>query len=282
MRLLCLAVLLSSAVSAQPDDSRFVLNTLAVMRLHPIGAEVRATVSYVDPIGSSDELLWKSRFWAAGVTGAVNPAEAAAQAFVEIEPIAVFQLRAMAEYRGYFGNFNELLSFPELTPVYNDQIISELGAAGRNAPSHRWTLRLDPTLRAAFGPIGVQNVSTFAYAAARVPAGNPVYYDPGIDMLRPSHGVTLSNTFSVVYLGGPLTAGLLHEWHLPLGLSAADQIHRVGGVAAYVFYEDKLAWLNKPTLFALAYFNVQHRGRVPWLPTFVVGFSGETALWRKR
>ena len=278
------AVLLASSAWAQsaPRESRLVLNHFAVLRLHPLGADLRETVTFVNPIGDSEDRLWKTRFWSVGATATINPAEGGLQAFFEFEPIAVFQVRAMAEYRGYFGTFNELLSFPTLAPEIDDQIIRDLGTAGENNATTRWTLRVDPKVRLAFGPIGFQNVFTFAYANEQVPAGHLAYYDSPTDVIRPVDGVTLTNTASLVYLGGPLTAGVVHEWHLPWGLDSDYQVHRVGGVASFVFYDSPGAALNKPTVFALAQFNVIHPFRVSYLPTFVVGFSAETDLLAKR
>ncbi|MDQ3262281.1 MAG: hypothetical protein M3Y59_01275 [Myxococcota bacterium] len=280
--LLSLASFAALAQPAPPRDPRLLLNTFTVVRLNPLGADLQATVSYVTPIGDSDDRMWRTRFWSLGAKATVNPAEASVQGIFEYEPLAMFQLKAVAEYRGYFGGFNELLSFPTLDPEYSDTAIRAAAAAGQNYATTRYNLRVEPKLRAAFGPIGLQNTFSFIYGVNQVRPGDQVFYEASMDMLRPANGVTLVNSFNAVYLAGPMTAGLVHEWAIPIGLNPEDQIHRVGSVFSWRFYEDTAAWVNKPTVFALVMFNVQHRGRAGPIPTVVVGFASETDLWAQR
>jgi len=280
--LLALVPSLALAQSGAPREPRLLLTTFTVARLNPIGADLRAMVVYVSPIGDSEERMWKTRFWSVAATATVNPAEGSVQGSFEYEPLAMFQLKAVAELRGYFGGFNEQLSFPTLQPAYTDTAIREAAAAGMNYSTTRYNLSLQPRLRAAIGPIGLQNTFSVIYGVNSVRAGDVVFYEPSMDMLRPANGFTLVNNFNAVYLAGPLTAGLVHEWAVPWGLSPRDQIHRLGGVFAWRFFDDSRAWFNKPTVFSQVMFNLKHRGRAGPVPTFVVGLATETDLWAQR
>jgi hypothetical protein len=260
-----------------------LFTTLVAGRYNPIGADAQGSLVFERPIGASDDVMLKTRFWSIGATGTYNPAEWSGSIAAEIEPLAVFQLRGLFEYRGYSGAFGEILSYGDVLAPIDDTSLRAAAELGLNYPTWRTTLRLEPKLRLAVGPIGIQNVFgiNYGYVAVRDPAHN-VYYDPAQDLLMPADGITFSNQLSVAYLGGPLTVGGLYDFIAPRGLGAANHVHRLGPFAAYTFFDNPKAWINKPTLFAMANFNLVHRGRAGLVPTVIAGISTETDFLHPR
>jgi hypothetical protein len=288
----CLALVSFALVLHLPSTSRaaeavrrdqVLFTTLLLGRYNPIGLDAQGSLAFQHPIGESDDLLLKTRFWSIQATGTYNPAEWSGSVAAEIEPIAVFQLRGLVEYRGYAGGFGELLSYDDVLAPIDDSSLQAAADLGLHYATWRTTLRLEPKLRAAVGPIGIQNVFgiNYGYVAVRDPT-HDVYYDPAQDLLMPANGLTFSNQFSVVYLGGPVTAGGLYDFIAPRGLGAANHVHRLGAFASYTFFDNPRVWINKPTLFAVANFNLVHRGRAGPIPTVIAGISTETDLFYPR
>lgn len=280
--LLAAALFAAAPAKAQdaPERNRYLVSTFFVTRFLPFGLDAQASLTFNHHIGNSEDILFKTRFLSLTGTATYNPAEWSVQAALEYEPIAVFQLRAWYEYRGYFGQYGEILSWNHTVPDISDAAITaeepNAQAAGRS------TFRLEPKLRIAYGPIGVQDVVGLSYGTIGVRSGDISYFDPGAVMTMPVNGFTVSNQLSVVYLAGPLTAGALWEYFAPQGIGPDNQVHRVGVVAAYTFFDAPRAYVNKPTLIALATYNVVQRTRAGLWPTLVFGVSTETDLFIRR
>lgn len=282
---LCALPLSGLSQELAPNDdiprNNLLLTTFFVGRYYPIGLDAQVSLVYQRHLGDSQELLWKTRFVGVSATATYNPAEWSLQAAAQWEPIAVFQLKVAGEYRGFPGGFGEILSFNTPNPSYDDASVDAASRAGLNYATHRTTLRVEPKLRAAFGPIGLENTFSAIYGNTAVRAGDTSYYDPGMDVLRPANGMTLVNQLAAVYLGERWAAGALHEWTIPMGLDG-HQVQRIGLLGSYTFYENKQAWVNKPSVFLLALFNVVHPGRAGPMPTLVVGLTTETDLLAHR
>src|SRR5262249_47245937 len=109
------AALLLLAAPAPAEDlvepqSRLIASTWTVGRYYPIGLDQQVTVAFKQRIGDSNDILFKPRSWQVSVMGGWNPANWTARVEAMVEPIAVFQLRAAYDARGFFGNYGNLLS----------------------------------------------------------------------------------------------------------------------------------------------------------------------------
>jgi hypothetical protein len=262
----------------EPRD-RLMVTTFTVGRYNPIGLEQEAMAIFKRRIGDSDELLFRTRFWSIGAGGAFNPANWTAKVEAEVEPIAVFQLKAAYEAFGYFGNFGSIVSSADPNMDITDAGLAAAADRGENRPTIGQTLSLHPTLQAAVGPIAVRNTFSVTYGNWSVPNGHTVYYDPGPDLLLPADGVTLSNSAAAVYQGGPLVAGALYQWFNPLDVPN-NMVHRVGALATWAFVDrgPGPGYFNKMSVVFLSLFNVQHRGRAGLFPTLILGISTESDL----
>lgn len=276
--LLLLAATASAAGESSPD-TRLIASTFTVVRYYPIGLDQQLTLKLRQKIGDSEDILFRSRYWSLEAMGAWNPANWSARVAAEVEPIAVFQLRAAYNTRGYFGGFGAILSSPSPTQDITDPAIATATANDEDYAGMVNSFSVEPTLQIAFGPIGIRNVFSWSWGAWTARTGDLFVYDPGPDLLVPANGATLSNNATVVFLGDRFFAGALYQWINPLGVPAA--VHRVGLIGSYTFYDRGAAnpgWFNKPTVLALALFHLQHPGRAGFFPTLIVAFSTESDL----
>ena len=288
--LLGAAVLLAAApaFSAEPSGppgppeprNRLVAGTFTVVRYNPIGLDQQLSLTFRQRIGDSDDILYKTRFWSVGAMGAWNPANWSARVEAMFEPIAVFQLRAAYDTRGYAGSFGALLSSADPMQCITDACIGASTAADQDYAGMVQGLTLEPALQIAIGPLAVRNTFAVEYSAwSVVPATDTVVYDPGPDFLRPASGWTLTENATVGYLGDRFFAGALYQWINPLGLPG-NAVQRVGLLGTFTFFDRGSAhgWFNKPTIIALALFNLAHRGRAGPVPTAIVAFTTESDL----
>ena len=288
--LLGVAVLLAAApaLAAEPSGpsgppeprNRLVASTFSVIRLFPTGLDQQVTLGFRQRIGDSDDILYKTRFWSVSAMGGWNPANWSARAEAMVEPIAIFQLRAAYDAKGYFGGFGALLSSTDPAQCITDLCLDAATAADQDYPGVAQTLTLEPALQIAIGPLAVRNTFAVEYSAwSVVPATDTVVYDPGPDFLRPASGWTLTENATVGYLGDRFFAGALYQWINPLGLPG-NAVHRVGLLGTFTFFDRGSAhgWFNKPTIIALALFNLAHRGRAGPVPTAIVAFTTESDL----
>ncbi len=268
------------AADAPPEPrNRLVASTFTVGRYYPIGLDQQLTLTFRQRIGDSEDILYKTRFWSVGAMGAWNPANWSARVEAMVEPIAVFQLRAAYDARGYFGNFGALLSSADPLQCITDDCVTASTNADEDYPGVVQGLTVEPALQVAIGPLAVRNTFAVEYSSWSVRAGDTVVYDPGPDLLRPATGWTLTESLTAGYLGERFFAGALYQWINPLGVPG-NQVHRAGLIGTFTFFDRGSAhgWFNKPTLLALALFNLAHRGRAGFIPTVVVAFTTESDL----
>ena len=281
--LLSLAALLAAAPALADDAprlleprNRLVASTFTVLRYHPIGLDQQVTLAFRQRIGDSEDILFKSRFWSVGAMGAWNPANWSARVEAMVEPIAVFQLRAAYDTRGYFGVFGAQSSAPTVQTL--DTSVAAIDASVGSYPATVHVFSAEPTLQIAFGPLAIRNTFAVEYADWNIRSGDTYVYDPGADLIRGSPGWMISNTLTVAYLGERFLAGALYQWHNPLGTAENLQVHQAGLIGTYTFFDRGAAhgWFNKPTIVALLFYNVSNRARLGFTP--VVAFTTESDL----
>jgi hypothetical protein len=262
----------------EPRD-RVIAGTWTVGRYYPIGFDQQVSLAFRQRIGDSEDILYKTRFWQVGAMGAWNPANWSARVEATVEPIAVFQLRVAYDTRSFFGGYGVLLSSADPNQAITDAAVAAATAADLDYPGAVHGITVEPALQAAFGPFVFRNTFGIEYNVWGVRAGDLYVYDPGPDILRSAQGWTLTETATFGYLGGNLFAGAQYIWINPVGVDG-NQEHKVAALAAWTFFDRgaEHGLFNKPTIVALAIFNIIHRGRAGPFPTLVAGFSSESDL----
>ena len=211
----------------------------------------------------------------------LTPAWGRGGLYAEAQLLAVLRVFAEVAGVGYFGTFDQVLTFPA-DARYSDQTIEAQGE--RSAATTGWVTTLGTTARAKVGPIAVR--STFQGLRFDLSGGadGAYFYDQLSDRLAPDEGWLLMNDADVLYLSGKLRLGLRHSWSDTADGSgdttdAALAYHRLGPLFAWQFADHAPGKrFNQPTLFVLAQTWLQHPYRTgeeqsQALPLIAVGFA---------
>ncbi|MCW5802436.1 MAG: hypothetical protein KIT31_08615 [Deltaproteobacteria bacterium] len=269
-----------------PGGWRLMLSDLTILRLNPIGLETRGRFGLQKRLYASEKKISKNNFAFVGAYPKLNPANASFGVGGELQPVSMFNLRAMAEVQQYFGTFGFLQSFTSPTKNYSDAQIDALETVPGRAPqaTNLFHIGIAPTLQAKVGPIAVRTLVQLDYWDLNIRAGDTVAYEPTYDTLLPDGGWTLSTDTDVLYTGRPgLAIGLRHSFvHAFYGdkhfadrdLSADENKQqaaafgdrnshqRLGLFAAYTMRDRGPSKFNKPTVVLILSWYLDHRWRL--------------------
>lgn len=298
-----------------PAGWRLMLSDLTIARVNPLGLETRIRVGLQRRLYGSPKAVTRNNFGFVGLYPKLNPASAQLGVGGELQPLSMFNLRALAEAQQYFGTFGYLQSFTSADANYSDQRRRELRDSPTLAPQAASMLHLSvqPMLMAKVGPVAVRGLVLLDYWDFDVRAGDALAYEGTFDTLLPDRGWTISTDTDVLYTGRPgLAIGLRHSSVTPFyrrehfasaaahqAYDGANAHHRLGLFAAYTLRDRGPSRFNKPTVIAIVSWYLDHRYRtgVPAtlpadhvaddhvsqaVPYVLVGFAFESDLWRPR
>ncbi|MDY7233254.1 hypothetical protein [Hyalangium rubrum] len=284
----------SSPLLPEVPERRLVINNLLVTRLNPLGLELQTRGGYQRQLYRKEGLLFRDNFLFVGAYPKLNPAGIKVGPVVEIQPLSIFNLRLSAEYVGFFGTMGFLQSRPSPNADYSDTALDAGKAAGLNTSASGARLAIEPFVQMKVGPIAVRNRFAAEYWNMGLRGEDRVWYDATLDTLVPGKGFTLSNDLDVLFLGlPPLVVGARYSLVEPLyasrNLAANEPLtvdnghHRVGLLAAYVFYDEGYTAFNKPAVLLNVAWYVQHRFRTGAdvnraMPYLLLGFAFQSDL----
>lgn len=266
-----------------PSSWRLTLSDLTLLRVNPLGLETRARFGLQKRLYAPQGKLGANNFMFFGLFSKLNPAAAYIAAGAEIQPAAIFNLRAAFGVQKYFKTLGFLQSFESPNDNYSDETLSDNEDSAQSASLMQASLY--PTLQLRFGPIAVRAAAQLDYWSLNVRDGDTSAYEITLDTLIPDGGWTLATDTDVLYLGIPkLAIGLRHSWVHPFYSDSAfptaadrdlyddDNAHqRLGLFAAYTFHDRGPTRFNKPTLIFIASWYLQHRYRTGEPDTLPVG-----------
>ncbi|MBK9033760.1 MAG: hypothetical protein IPL61_21255 [Myxococcales bacterium] len=289
-----------------------MVSDLTIVRLNPLGLESRARAGLQRRLYRSEKAISKTNFGFVGLYPKLNPASAQLGVGGELQPLSMFNLRALAEVQQYFGTFGYLQSFPSADANYSDHAQKALRDDPARPPQAAAVFHasIQPLLQAKVGPVAVRALVQLDYWDFDGRAGDTVAYEGTSDTLLPDRGWTVSTDTDVLYTGRPrLAIGLRHSSVTPLyqarhftdaaahdAYDGANAHHRLGLFAAYTFRDDGPSRFNKPTVVVIASWYLAHRYRlgepdaIPTgqtaddyvsraFPYLLVGFAFESDLW---
>jgi hypothetical protein len=288
---------------------RLVLNSLNIFRWNPIGLESQNRFGWQQKLYEGHSRATNDNFWFAGTYVRLNPASVRAAAMVEVQPVALFNLRLSAERLQYYGNFTFLQSRPSANDDLSDAEMKRnaTGALG-NYAGGGYHVSVEPTLQAQVGPIVVRNKAFFGYFDMDLRAGDRVWYEPTLDVPVPDRGWVFANDADVLYrrqvgeamLSLGVRYSLVRPWyqsnHLLAGQDPAASLalndhHRVGLLAAWTWYDRGGKHFDKPSVILIASRYLSHRSRAGEgpnavagggnMPYVVLGFAFQTDLLGK-
>ncbi len=294
-------LLLPALALAQPNESvpevparRLVANSLIAARVNPLGLEVQSRVGYQTQLYQNEGLLFRDNFLFVGGFPRISPAGVKVGPMVEFQPLTIFNLRLSAEYVGFFSTHGFLQSYGSANAESSDTT-RELGeVAGQNYAASGARFAIEPFVQLKVGPVAVRNRFALEYWRMGLREGDRVWYEGTLDTLLPRKGFVYTNDLDVLYLGlQPLVVGVRHSLvkplytssHFPEGeaLTVENGHHRLGLLAAYVFYDEGYTAFNKPAVLLNVAWYLRHRYRTgedvsQAVPYMVLGFAFQSDL----
>lgn len=289
---LFVSMFLSPTASAEetPDDAaaaidpspqhRLWYSNASFARVNPLGLIELFDLGWRYRLSDSDHILLRDSYAFVGVTSRVSPAFGRTGLKAEVSPLAIWKAWVALEAVGYFGTFDQATGFPTADAVYDDDTLSILG---RGQPTRGSVFTAGTVLQAKAGPIAVRSTLQATRYDIQLDAGDMFFYDQFWDRLAPNGSFMLLNDLDVMAMFEHARVGARWTWTdalIPESNSvAALSHHRVGPLLAWQFSEHPAGTrFNKPTLFALAQWWLQHPYRdgtvsPQSLPLIAVGFA---------
>jgi hypothetical protein len=279
-----LCITLPAIASAQSQQHSVVWSNTTAFRLNPLGLISSTNMAYRYRLYESDSPALANNFVSFGAEPAISPAWFRGGPFIDIQPASVANFRAGYEYVGYFGTFDQVLSFEDPNAEYDDDTLAELGEAGQNAPTTGTVMYLRALLQAKVGPVAIRNTLRFNRFNVDLPEGDTVYYEQTWDILVPGNGWMFTNDAELLYLTNfGLVAGIRYNvtnaFYDEFPNSDENEngpIHRVGPLISYALMNDPGSSFETLSLFTLINWHVTHRYRAGQLvnqaiPYFAIG-----------
>ncbi len=307
-----LATMASSVAESAPAAHRLYTESIVGLRANPIGLQGRSTLYSRHRLldRPADNLLFGDTWVGIGPTFAVSPAFVRGGLEARLVPIAVLRLTARWEGIGYFGTFDQLVSWTgtevplddtvadsscasassACEPVdYSDGQMDALGTDGQSYPSRGWQAMGEARIQAKAGPVAIR--STFGAYRTRVALrdGDTVFYDQTFDLLMANDGWTFTNDADLLFVG-------VDDWTFGVRHSAARAVHgddspadqwiqRAGPLIARQF--DGTRTFHAPTVYVLPQWWLQHNYRTgaevsQAMPQIIVGLGWTGDLLARR
>jgi hypothetical protein len=270
-------------------NNRLYLASLSVVRLNPLGLETQNRLVFQRRLMESQSLLFRDTFVSGAASLKLNPAFLKVGPIIELQPIAVLNIRAGYEFVPYFGSFGNVQSYPNPTIDYSDDARKKSEDRAYSTTGHH--VLIEPTLQAKVKSVAIRSKLAVEYWAMNVNAGDTTFYDATLDTHVPANGLILANDTDVLYLAGKLTAGIRFSGVWPIYQDAdfgptgkpedfAGTSHmRVGPLLAYSLNTKEFgSTFNKPTVLANIAWYVDHPNREGGLPYILVGFAFSSDL----
>ncbi|RKG64413.1 hypothetical protein D7V80_27020 [Corallococcus sp. CA054B] len=272
-------------------DSRVYFTTLNVVRYNPLGLESQNRLVYQKRLVDSPSLLLRDTYASAGASLRLSPAFFKLGPVVELQPLAIFNVRAGYEYVQFFGTFGSVQSYPDSFQPYDDDLRSATSDTAYGTSGHHFFV--EPMLQAKVKSLALRSKLAIEYWNLSLRDGGTrgTFYDPTLDTLVPGKGWVLANDTDLLWLAGQWTLGarLSAVWPrydedssavepLPGRTLPTNSHVRVGPLVAYAFDTKPGGLMSKPTVVVMAGWYLKHENRMNAMPYLLGGFSFTTEL----
>jgi hypothetical protein len=287
------------------DKHSVQYSNLIAPRINPLGLENRLWIGYQYRLYNKDKTILNGSNLAIFFRPILNPAVALIGATVQVQPAAVFRLRATYSYVQWFGTFQFFQSYESPYDDYSEQRIDEQSEVGENYVTGGHQVELEALVQAKVKGLVIRSSTYGIYNYyPNVRGDDDVFYDPRYDLMVPTQGWMLHNDTDLLWQHefkgakkNSLLAGARATTLMPFfkkdvyeeGDTPKNPVgpqFRLGPAFGYVFYDRPEKRFNKPTLLLLPQWNVQHRFRtgrdvISAYPTIVIAFAFSGQLWGK-
>lgn len=220
-----LAILGAAGLCADPVRQGLYLDQNLQAACNPLGVQLGTKLFYRLPLVKKKGVLWESTKIDAGIVNTLSPAYDMAGGFVDIQPIAFFDLSLSAQFAGYFSalgyGFHDLAGYDS---AFDETALNALPAKDTGG----YLLSAAPTLQFAAGPIVA--VDTFTLNYFNVDGGRGYFYETIANCALAKNGVELANqAYLLARLGPALMVGLNDSLlHIPASGYESHALHLMG------------------------------------------------------
>jgi hypothetical protein len=198
---LVLLGIVAAGLSAEKAQKGFFLEQSIQASYNPLGLQFLTQAYYRIPLVNKDGMLWESTKIDIGLQNNLSPAYDMIGAYVDIEPIAIFDLALTAQAIGYY----DALSFGFYSVYGYDAGFDDTSLAALTAKNtFGYTLTATPTFKIAFGPIAI--VDSFGLTYFSVDDGSGFFYERVNNVVLAKDDVELTNN---AYLLATIVPGVL-------------------------------------------------------------------------
>lgn len=208
----------------------------------------------------SDSILFKNNNVGFGIFDSLSPATNSVGVFAEVEPIAIFKLRAQYEYVQYFGAFTAMLVFPDKNSDYSDSELDYLQDEDKAVWATGEMFTVMPTFQIMLGRFVALDMMKFRWYDINK---DGYFYEPMEDTLAGMNDYFFTNEAVMgvaLWKKDEKNMLLLGTRHLYFSLEeSGKQRQELDGVL--VWMRDKLFFMENPTIMTAigGYLDDQYR-----------------------
>lgn len=281
--------LAEDAAPQAPPDTRLYLHDLSIIRLGPLGLETQNRLVFQKRLMDSDSALFRDTYVNGAAALKLNPAYFKVGPTVDIQPIALLNVRLGYEYMRFFGGFGYLQSFsePELladgTSPFEKSIRDANSDAELNYVTSGHHMFVEPTFQIKVSKVAIRSktaIERWRMALDDMDGDgqtDTVFYDATLHTLVPAAGMVVTNDSDLLYVSGKhLTAGARYSVVSPKyeGDAMDGGVMKLGPIVAWTFNTRDYSSFNKPTLLFIGGWYLKHPNEVERsFPYLLLGYS---------
>lgn len=267
-----------------PPADRLWYSNATFLRYNPLGLINVTRAGWRHRLSTKDGILFQDTYSFVGGGAIVTPAWARVGLYAEVQPLAILRVFTEVSGVGYYGTFDQILTWDDQGAMYSDDTIAARGEAGEASAELGWTFTVGGTLRAKVGPIAMRSTAQVSRIDLALDQDGLYFYDQYWDRLAPDGGFMVLNDLDLLFVKDKLRLGARHTFSDTLDGNGGDvdgalAHHRLGPLFAWQFADkDPGSKFNQATLFVLAQWWLKHPYRTGaeqpgGLPLIAAGFA---------
>ncbi|UCD85112.1 MAG: hypothetical protein JSU92_02675 [Deltaproteobacteria bacterium] len=241
-----------SSAETTGRHSRLLLTNQIKGRAIPEGVSDTIELNYRYYYSGSDSILFQNNHLGIGFAESISPATNSVGGFIEIEPVAVFNLRIQYEYIQYFGVLTAILTFPDKDSDYSDDILDERKENGDAEWATGSHISILPTFQIKIGRFVALDMLSFEWWEIDK---NNYFYEPSNDTLMKTSDYFFTNATIAgleLWSRDENTMMILGTRYTHFRVESADKIRKqLDGIMIWMMGE-KRWWMEKPVLVTVA------------------------------
>ena len=198
---LALLGMVAVGLSAEKAEKGFYLDQSIQASYNPLGLQFLTQAYYRIPLMNKEGKLWESTKIDLGLQNNLSPAYDMIGAYIDIEPIAIFDLALTAQAIGFYDALRfGFYSLSGYNAPFNDAALNVLPSKNTLG----YTLSATPTFKIAFGPIAI--LDSFGLTYFSVDDGSGFFYERVNNCVLAKNDYELTNN---AYLLATVVPGVL-------------------------------------------------------------------------